>query len=176
MPALSASLRTQLGSATARRLTAKGQVPAVLYGIPDAPIHLVVKAKDLQSALKKYYSGTGLLTLTVEGKGDFSVVIHEIQHHPWKGHIRHVDFFAVSPSRIIKQSVEVLPDEGVAVRGVRLLRRKLLLKGPADKLPHTVRIPLTHLNEGQSILVRDLRMPEGIQVLDPPGEIVAVRQ
>jgi large subunit ribosomal protein L25 len=173
---LSATIRTELGSAAARRLLSRGLIPAVLYGSSIEPVHLAVKRSDLHELLKKYYTAPGLVNLTVEGHGDYSVMIREIQHHPWKGFIRHLDFQVVEDSTIVKQPVEVLPEEGEAVKGVRLLRRKLLLKGPAGKLPHAFRVSLSRLGEGQSILVRHLPVPESVQILDPPGEIVAVRQ
>lgn len=176
MPGLKASVRTQLGSASSRRSLAEGFVPAVLYGTTAEPIHLAVQTRELQAWLKDYYARPGLFPLSVDGDGEFSVIVREIQHHPWKGFIRHIDFFAVQPERVIKLPVEVVPDEGVVVRGVRLLRRKLLLRGPAHKLPHVIRVPLSHLGEGQSILVRDLSIPDGVQILDPPGEIIAYRQ
>jgi large subunit ribosomal protein L25 len=177
MPVLTARVRTDLGSAASRRLFAEGLIPAVLYGGAEVkPLHLLVKSAEVHTLLKAYYSEPGLLTLRVEGRGEFSVIIREIQHHPWKGFVRHLDFQTVEPFRIIRQSVEVLPEEGEAVRGVRLIRRKLLLRGPAEKLPHAFRVALSHLGEGQSILVRNLPVPENVQILDPPGEIVAVRQ
>ena len=115
------------------------------------------------------------MTLEVEGNGRYSVLVREIQHDPLRGTIRHVDFWAVDPHEVVEEVVEIVPAEGPVVRGVHLMRRKLRLRGPAEKLPHVLRLPLSHLHEGQKLLVRDIEVPEGLQILDPPGDLVARR-
>jgi large subunit ribosomal protein L25 len=88
---LQAQIRTKAGKAEARRLRRSGQVPCVLYGVEDQSVKLTVNQKELTKILTGDHA---LIDLVVDGKSQSSVV-KEIQYHPVKGNITHVDWLRV---------------------------------------------------------------------------------
>jgi large subunit ribosomal protein L25 len=163
-----AEQRTAVGRSAARKLKAKGIIPAVVYGGKDKPQPLQVSARDINAMLTHASGENILVELEIAGeKSNRTALVQEIQHSPVGGAILHIDFHAVSMDEKIHAEV---PLEAVGIaNGVKnfggLLEQSL--RGlpveclPRD-LPDRITVDVSALNIGDTIHVRDLQLPNGV--------------
>src|SRR3989338_1565222 len=94
---LKAQLRTKTGKESNKRLRTEGGIPAVVYKRGEGALALVLAQKDLSKALHTKAGENVVITLKIEGvsskkEQEKTVIIKEVQHHPIRGDILHVDF------------------------------------------------------------------------------------
>jgi large subunit ribosomal protein L25 len=165
---LKAERRSATGRSAARKLKARGVVPAVIYGAKDKPQPLQLSERDI-SAMLSHASGENIL-VELEIDGDQSgrlALVQEIQHSPVRGDVLHIDFHAVSMDEKIHAEV---PVEGIGTaNGVKnfggLLEqnlRALAIECLPRDLPDRIVVDVSALNIGDSIHVRDLQLPPGV--------------
>lgn len=168
---LSGSLRTNVGKTDATALRNAERVPAVLYGTGEQT-HFSVKKNDIDKIV--FSPDVYKVELDIEGK-KASAIIRELQQHPVKDTIQHVDFFEVTEKKPIKIGLPVVLTGNArgVMAGGRLLQvfRKLSLFGLAKDLPDTITIDITNLRIGQSIRVKDVEIP-GVKILDPANSVI----
>jgi len=109
---LKAEHRTATGRSAARKLKAKGAVPAVVYGGKEKPQPLQVSARDVNAMLSHASGENILVELEIDG-GNRMALVQEIQHSPLGGNILHIDFHAVSMDEKIHADVP-LESAGIA--------------------------------------------------------------
>jgi large subunit ribosomal protein L25 len=175
---LSARPRVEAGRNAAGKVRARGAIPAVIYGAKDAAKNLEVDKKDIENLLSRAVGENILVELEIrdEGKTTNRVsLIQEVQHHPVRGEIIHIDFYAVSMTEEIDAEV-VLEHEGEPV-GVKtfggLLQqnmRSLPIRCLPQNLPEIVIVDVSGLNIGESLHVRDIKLPAGV-VAVPDGDL-----
>ena len=95
-----------VGSRCARRLRAEGRVPAVVYGQGVDPVSVTVHARDLRTALSTDAGLNAVLSLRVDGR-KYLTMARELQRHPVRGTVIHVDFQVVDPGRQISAEVPI---------------------------------------------------------------------
>ena len=165
---LKAERRDAVGRSAARKLKARGVVPAVVYGGKEKPQPLQVAARDISNMLSHASGENILVELEIEGESaNRMALLQEVQHSPVGGTILHVDFHAISMDEKIHAEVP-LEATGIAT-GVKnfggLLEQNLRVLTveclPRD-LPDKITVDVTNLNIGDSIHVRDIPMPEGV--------------
>jgi large subunit ribosomal protein L25 len=165
---LKAELRTAVGRSAARKLKARGVVPAVVYGGKEKSQPLQVSARDMNTVLSRASGENILVELEIEGeKTNRTALVQEIQHAPVGGAILHIDFHAVSLDEKIHADV---PVEGIGIAtGVKnfggLLEqalRSLSIECLPRDLPDRITVDVTNLNIGDSIHVRDIQLPPGV--------------
>jgi large subunit ribosomal protein L25 len=165
---LKAERRTALGRSAARKLKARGIIPAIIYGGRNKPQPLQVSAREINAMLSHASGENILVELEIEGEeSNRSALVQEIQHSPVGGDILHIDFHAVSMDEKIHAEVP-LETIGVA-NGVKnfggLLEQSLRALAveclPRD-LPDRITVDVSNLNIGDSIHVRDIQMPSGV--------------
>ena len=150
-------------------------MPGVIYGSQAEPMALQVEARALTSVLAHALSEHVLVELEiVDGSQSNSrlALIQEVQHHPLKRELLHVDFHAVSATEKITSEVpiEAVGDAlGVRTFGGLLEHslRTLEVECFPQDLPEIVRIDVTNLNIGESLHVRDIPLPSGVESLTP---------
>ena len=160
---LKSARRDEVGKGFARRLRQAGSVPAVYYGRGEAPVALAVHAKELESILHGSAGSNVIVDLKVEGDAaaDRKALLREIQRHPVKGNIIHVDFQHISLSERITVEVPVVligTPAGVKDGGgilEHLLREVEVECLPTD-IPEKLTVDVSHLNIGESVHVSDL--------------------
>ena len=165
---LKAERRSATGRSAARKLKARGVVPAVIYGAKDKPQPLQLSERDI-NAMLSHSSGENIL-VELEIDGDQSgrlALVQEIQHSPVRGDVLHIDFHAVSMDEKIHAEVPV-ETIGIA-NGVKnfggLLEqnlRALAIECLPRDLPDRIVVDVSALNIGDSIHVRDLQLPPGV--------------
>jgi large subunit ribosomal protein L25 len=163
---LKAEERTATGRSAARKLKARGVVPAVVYGGKEKPQPLQVSARDL-NAILSHASGENILVELEIGGGNRMALVQEVQHSPLGGNVLHVDFHAVSMDEKIHADVP-LEATGIA-NGVKnfggLLEqslRSLSIECLPRDLPDRITVDISALNIGDSIHVRDIQLPGGV--------------
>lgn len=162
----SATLRTTTGKGVARKLRAAGQVPAVIYGHAREAQSLVLEHHPLQLLLEKHSYQSTVIALTVEGK-TFSTLIREIQRHPFKKQIVHVDFQELVAGEKITVPVPLqfsgVPD-GVRLGGGMLdqILHELQVTCDPSNIPHHFVVDVTPLTIGHSIHAGEIKLPEGV--------------
>jgi large subunit ribosomal protein L25 len=165
---LKAEPRTETGRSAARRLKARGVVPAVVYGGKEKSQPLQVSARDINAMLSHASGENILVELEIAGgKGTKTALLQEVQHSPVGGDILHVDFHAISMDEKIEASVPLEPT-GIAT-GVKnfggLLEqnlRSLTIECLPKDLPDKLTADVSALNIGDSIHVRDIKLPNGV--------------
>ena len=160
---LSASVRTQTCKGAARQTRFGGQVPAVIYGHGRESQPLAVNAKALEKALTGIDPESTIIELTVDGKNT-KALIREIQRHPLRPDIIHVDFYEIHAEEQVTLKVPVrltgTPD-GVRNAGgvLEQVIRDIEIVVLPDNIPDRVELDVTALKIGDSLHVRDLKIP-----------------
>ncbi len=171
--------RDLVGSSNARRLRGVGCLPGVIYGSGKAPVSVEMDLHDFELILHHHSSESLLIDITVEGEGDMSVLVKEVQHHPVTSDLVHVDLQRVDASKPIhvEVAIELVGDSaGVKVGGVLdLVMHTISVEClPAD-LVEAFEVDVSHLQIGDSLHVSDLNLGDKYKVLaDPTALIVSV--
>jgi len=174
---LGAELRSETGKGVARKLRAAGRVPAVIYGHNREPQSLTVEARELGRLLEKITAGSTVIELGLAGGATARTLIREIQRHPVKRNILHVDFQElVAGEKVTMQCplVFVGTPEGVRNQGgilEEILREVSISVDPAS-IPNHIDVDVAELTIGHPLHVRDLQLPAGVTVLDDPDATV----
>lgn len=171
---LSARPRGEAGRNAVKQVRARGAVPAVIYGAHQSPSNLEVNRKEIERLLAHAHGEHLLVDLSIgeDGKGGTKslAIIQEVQHHPVRGDILHIDFHAVSATETIQSEVPVESTgepEGVKTYGGILQQqvRAVLLESLPQDLPEVLTVDVSGLNVGESLHIRDLVLPSGVTAL-----------
>ena len=167
---LSARPRVEVGRNALSKVRARGAIPAVLYGARDAATNLEIDKKDIQNLLSRAVGENILVDLEIREGATISnrtSLIQEVQHHPVRGEIIHVDFHAVSMTEEIDAEVVLEPEGepvGVKTFGGLLQQsmRSLPIRCLPQNLPNIIVVDVSGLNIGESLHVRDIKLPPGV--------------
>lgn len=156
-----------IGSAPARRLRAASRIPGVVYGHGQAPISVDVDARSLRSALTTDAGLNALLSLKV-GDDTHLALAREIQRHPVRGTVIHVDFLIVRRDEVISAEVPLtLVGEALQVhRANGVVDQQLFnltIKAVPSAIPASIEVDISGLVVGGSVRVSDLRLPPGVE-------------
>jgi large subunit ribosomal protein L25 len=175
---LTASARADRGTGVARKLRQQGQVPAVIYGHGREPQSLALNTREIERLLGSHSAGSTVIELDIEGKVA-KTLIREVQRHPFKRHILHVDFQELVAGEKITVSIPlrfVGTADGVRNSGGILeeTMHQVHLRVDPSLIPDHIDVDVTPLTIGHSIHIRELKLPEGVTILDDPGATVCV--
>jgi large subunit ribosomal protein L25 len=166
------------GSRASGRLRGEGKVPGVVYGLGMEPQSVSVVWRDLRHALTGEAGLNALIDLHVDGAAGDLVIVKEMQRHPVRRDVLHVDFLRVSRDQAITVEVPVvLHGEAHAVTSNdgqvdHLLYNLAISAKPAD-IPNEIPIDISGLQIGDAIRVGDLVLPDGVTTdVDPEDAIV----
>jgi large subunit ribosomal protein L25 len=164
--------REALGKRKVKALRTQGLVPGVLYGHGQETVHVVFHGKEFTTLLKH---GARVIDLS-HGNNVEKAVIREVQFDHLGLHVIHVDFTRVSADERIKVDVPVELrgiSPGVASGGVlEHVLHSLHIEALATAVPEAIRVRIDELQKGQAIHVRELKLPEGVKVLNDPDAVV----
>jgi large subunit ribosomal protein L25 len=178
---LKAEKRDETGKGAARKARERGEVPAVMYGLGGAPVSLLIKKEDLTDVLGSAAGTNVLLDLQVtsgKDKDNYLVMIKELQRHPFKEKLLHVDFLKVARDTKVSMRVPITitgEEESVGLKAGGTLQHNLweveIECLPGD-VPDHVFIDIADADIGDHLSVSDLNIPAGITVLADPGDVV----
>ena len=169
---LQAEPRTGSGSRAAAKIRKQGRIPGVVYGHKQANVAVSVDAEELDRAIRVRHAR--VLDLQIEGKSD-TVLIRELQWDHLGRTMLHVDFARVSETDRVRVSVPVELRNSPKVTGGGVLDQPLHVlhvECAPTKIPEAIRIDITNLTLGEPIHVKDVQVPEGVKVLEPPEAVV----
>jgi large subunit ribosomal protein L25 len=173
---LSASPRTATGKGVARTLRLSGQIPGVIYGHARQPQPLTLNAREFDR-LMEHVTASTVIELDVSGKKS-STLIREIQRHPYKREVLHVDFLELVAGEKVTVEIPIVyvgTPQGVKDGGVlEQIKHELTVEADPTTLPEHIEVDVTELTIGHTLYVRDLRVPEGATVQDDPDSPLAV--
>ena len=177
---LIASTNRDLGSRGSRRLRLAGSIPAVVYGVGVASLSIAVDAKAFRAAVSGDQGLNSLINLDADGK-KFIVMARELQRHPVRGTVAHIDFHIVDPNQPVVAEVPLhIVGDAVEVRHadweVDQQMFSLEIKTRPDQIPTHIDVEISALKVGDSIRISDLVLPSGVEALgDPTMSVVTTR-
>ena len=169
---LTAQPRTAVGSRAAAKLRKQGLVPGVVYGHNQPVAHLAVSAEELDRAIRVQHART--FALTLDGNTD-TVLIKELQWDHLGKEMVHIDFERRDLTERVKVVVPVELKGVPKSTGGGVLDQplhRLHVECELGKIPDAIRIDITNLTLDAPIHVRELAIPEGVTVLEPPDAMV----
>jgi len=168
---LNAVLRDDMGKGASRRLRHAGKIPAIVYGAGKDPVAMTLEQKDVQYVLSDEAFYSQILSLNVGGKKQ-DVLLRDLQHHPYKQDIMHIDFMRFDATHVVHVHVplhfmneEVAPGvktEGGAVNHVIMEVEVECL--PKD-IPTFIEVDLSQMHLNDILHLSDLKLPAGVEVL-----------
>jgi large subunit ribosomal protein L25 len=176
---LQAEVGRRAGISDARRLRAEGKIPAVVYGHGMDPLSVSVDRRELRQALSGASGMNTILDLTVDGTV-YPSLIKDIQRHPVKRSVQHVDFIQVNLNEEIVVSIPIHLDgeaKDVSAHGglVDLAMQELQVRTTPRNIPDGVTIDITDMTMDSVVRVEDIPLPSGVVAeADPEAPVVTV--
>lgn len=161
MATLNARVREQGGKGVARKLRQSGTIPAVAYGRGEETKSLTVDAHELELLLAHINPENTIIDLKIEGGKTSKALIREIQQHPSRGRILHVDFFQVHAGEKLHVEIPIILNGtpiGVREEGgiLQEVFRELTVECLPSNIPASIEISVDHLHLGDTIHVSDI--------------------
>jgi large subunit ribosomal protein L25 len=173
---LSASPRSGTGKGVARTLRQSGQIPGVIYGHARQPQSLTLNAREFDR-LMEHVTASTVIDLDLGGKTS-KTLIREIQRHPYKREVLHVDFLELVAGEKVTVEIPIVyvgTPAGVRDGGIlEQIKHELTVEADPTTLPEHIEVDVSELTIGHTLYVRDVRIPEGATVQDDPDSPVAL--
>ena len=176
---LTAEVGRRAGSSDSRRLRAEDKIPAVVYGHGMDPISVSVDRRELRQALSGAAGMNTILDLSVDGTV-YPTLIKDVQRHPVKRSVQHIDFIQVNLNEEIVVSVPIhLEGEAKEVSAnnglVDLAMQELEVRTTPRSIPDGITIDITDMTMDTVIRIADLPLPAGVTAEgDPEAPVVTV--
>jgi large subunit ribosomal protein L25 len=167
-----ANARSVQGTGASRRLRRADKVPGILYGGGQDAANIELNHKDLYHQIKKEAFHASILDMELDGKSQ-QVLLRNVQMHPFKANVLHVDFQRVAADRKIQMKVPLHFVNGDVAPGVKLsggivshiLNELDIVCLPKD-LPEFIEVDLMELSAGHSFHISDIKMPAGVESVE----------
>jgi large subunit ribosomal protein L25 len=175
---LSAKKRTESGKGAARKLRGAQQIPGIVYGHNREPQMLALDWRELERMLERVAPETTVIELDIEGATS-RTLIREIQRHPFKRQILHVDFLElVAGERVTVDIPLVLVGTPAGVRNsagvLDQILREVTVEVDPSNIPNHIDVDVSRLEVNESLHVGDLVVPEGVEIQDEAESTVCV--
>jgi large subunit ribosomal protein L25 len=167
---ISARKREAQGTGASRRLRRMGKVPGIIYGGEKDAVNIELEHQDLFLNLRNEKFHASILTLALDGAKE-QVLLRAVNMHPFKAQVQHIDFQRVSKDKKIHMKVPLHfvnaeKSPGVKEQGgvVNHVMNELDIVCFPDDLPEFVEVDLGALSVGNSLHVRQLGLPKGVEL------------
>jgi large subunit ribosomal protein L25 len=176
---LAAATGRPTGSRASGRLRAAGKVPATVYGLGNDPVAVAVDWRDLRHALTGEAGLNALINLEVDGHASELTIVKEMQRHPIKRSVLHVDFLRVSrdvaievdvPIVLTGEAEDVMRNEGV----IEQVLFNLTISAKPGAIPNEINVDVSGLHIGDSVRIGDLALPSGAEAVGDPEDPVVL--
>ncbi len=178
---LDVHVRTEIGSRLVRRTRRNQGIPAIIYGGKEKPVAVKVDRKEFERMSRLHRIESAIFHINVvEGEKklkDYSAMIKAIQHHPVTDLTLHIDFNRISLTKEIEVKVPVeSTGEAIGVKqdggALDHIIWELEIVCLPTKIPKNIAVDISQLKIGDSIFVKDLKLPEGVRTKHSPEAIV----
>lgn len=167
---LNAELREAKGTGASRRLRQTGKVPAVMYGAGGDPVNLTLDHDEIFHNLESEAFHTAILEVKAGGEAQ-QAILRDVQMHPFKPRILHVDLQRVSATEKLHMKVPLHfigenTCPGVKTQGglVSHLMTEVDVTCLPSQLPEYIEADVSHLNLNESLHLSELKLPEGVEI------------
>jgi large subunit ribosomal protein L25 len=168
---LNATLREDQGKGASRRLRHAKQLPAIVYGADKDPVSISLLQKDVQHELPNESFYSQVLSLNIDGAEE-DVLIRDIQHHPYKMDVLHMDFVRVDANKVVHVHSQlhfvgedvapgVKTEDGVISHVIIEVELECLPKN----IPDHIEVDLSEMHVGDVVHLSDLKLPEGVELV-----------
>ncbi|TSA01363.1 MAG: 50S ribosomal protein L25/general stress protein Ctc [Methylococcus sp.] len=163
--------RTDLGRGYSRRLRLEGKVPAVLYGAGGEPVALMLNHNKVVKALEHEATYSHILTIQYDGKEE-TAIIKDIQRHPSRPIIMHMDFQRVNESMKIRVHVPLHflnQEKSVGAKKGGVFTHNLTdieIVCLPGRLPEFIVVDMLKVDIGQGVHLSDLKLPPGVEIIE----------
>jgi large subunit ribosomal protein L25 len=169
-----------IGSRSSGRLRVEGRIPAVVYGHGITPLSVSINRRDLRAALHTDAGSNAVINLEL-GSDTHLTIVKDLQRHPVRNEVIHVDFLVVNRNEIVSVDVPInVTGESKAVHDangtVDQQLFQLTVHTTPTNIPNEISVDVSGLNIGDSIRVGDLPLPEGVTTDVDPEEAVVIAQ
>ncbi|WP_024328218.1 50S ribosomal protein L25/general stress protein Ctc [Thioalkalivibrio sp. ALR17-21] len=170
---LEAEKRDEQGSSASRRLRRAGKLPAILYGGDDPAVPITLDHNAMVHNLKEDAFYSHILTVKLDGQSQ-KAILRDVQRHPFKPTIYHVDLLRVSANQPIRVNVPIhfLNEEtckGVKPGGGMINRQvnEIEVECLPDDLPESIDVDMADVDVGETLHLSDLKasMPKGVEMV-----------
>jgi large subunit ribosomal protein L25 len=163
--------RNKQGTGASRRLRNTGRAPGIVFGGASAPVTIEIDHNALWHALKKEAFHASLLDMELAGKTE-KVILRDVQYHPFKQQVLHVDFQRVDAKTRLHKKVPlhfVGAEQSPAVKEdkcvVNHVMTEIEIECLATQLPEHITVDLSQATKGSSIHVSHVKLPAGVKVV-----------
>ena len=171
-----ATLRSVQGSSPSRRLRLAGRVPAIVYGSAQPSLNIELDHNEIYHALRKESFHASILNMKV-GEQSQQVLLRDVQWHPYKQLVLHVDFQRVDASKVLHTKVPlhfINADTSPAVKLSAAIISHILTELdiaclPAN-LPQFIEVDLANVIVGSVVHLADIKLPLGVTFVSHGGE------
>ena len=161
--ALKATVRTRFGKGSARQARRDGLVPVVVYGHGTEPRHLLLDEHTTRLALRG--NDNALVELDVDGDKVLALA-KDVQRHPIRPGVQHVDFLLVNRNERVEVEVPVVLTGEAAPGALPMIESAhVLVSAPAFEIPETIEVDVTGIAPGTLVTVADLALPVRVEAL-----------
>jgi large subunit ribosomal protein L25 len=175
---LTAQKREKVGKEICKKLRKQGKIPAIIYGPGVDPLHIAVNFNEFEKVYNRYKGETVLYLLEV-ANGEtqkYQCILKELQRDPVTDRFIHLDFYAVSTENVIEIEVPIEfvgRPVGLTKGGIlEIFMHELTVECLPTAIPDKIVVDISHLDLGDSLHVRDIKVPEGVKIKDRPEETV----
>ena len=171
---LKAQDRTEFGKGSARQARRAGQVPVVVYGHGTEPRHLLLEEHATRLALRN--NDNALVELVIDGGETLLVLGKDVQRHPIRPGVQHVDFLLVDRNERVDVEVPVTVIGTAAPGTMHMIEAAtIMVSAPAVSVPEAIEVDITGIEAGTAVRMADVALPEGIEaVTEAATDIVNV--
>jgi len=166
-----AEIRDDVGKGASRRLRREGKVPAIVYGEGRTPVNLALDSNFIVHSADQEAFHASILELKVGDGRKQKVILRDLQRHPFKPAILHVDFQRVSDKHALRISVPLhFANEATSPAGkkagvvVQHLITELEIEALPKDLPEYIEVDLGKLEPGERVMLSEIDLPEGVTV------------
>src|SRR5438105_11310580 len=169
------------GTRPSKRLRGEGKVPATVYGLGGDSVSVSVDWRELRHALTTDAGMNALINLEIDGHATELTIVKEMQRHPIKRNVLHIDFLRVSrdvaievdvPITLTGEAEQVMRDGGLIEQALF----HLTVRAKPGSIPNELTIDISGLTIGDALRVSDLTLPEGVETDVDAEEAVVLGQ
>jgi large subunit ribosomal protein L25 len=174
---LDAQLRTDGGKGAARAMRRAGFVPGIIYGHGEETRACKVNAKELERLVTSVAHESTVIDLKLDDGDTPQVLIREIQVHPYRSEVLHVDFLAIRKGEKVKLSVPVHiigVAPGIKEGGImEHLRHEIEIRTIPSKIPEVLELDSSEMGIGDQLTVADIVVPDDVEILADASAAIA---
>jgi large subunit ribosomal protein L25 len=176
--ALAAQKRENVGKEISKKLRKQGKIPAIIYGPGIDSLPIAVNFNEFEKVYNRYKGETVLYLLEVSNgeTQKYQCILKEFQRDPVTDRFIHLDFYAVSAENVLEIEVPIEfvgRPVGLTKGGIlEVFLHELTVECLPTAIPDKIVVDISHLDLGDSLHVRDIKVPEGVKIKDRPEETV----